>query len=181
MPNDAAALKSHLPILARNEGVWDGMYRRYDSEGSLMAEFASRVIMRFRDGVPEQEMYHQTNLYRFSSGQGQVIESTGWFDGEGLHFGSDRDISGWAADDVTDIHGNTCLLYMAVHSATSQLAAGTLCYELVNLSSCGRYRARAAQYMHDGRLVMRTLIDEECVSRDWAGDTDWVADFEKGA
>ncbi len=181
MPNDAAALKAKLPILARNEGVWDGMYRRYGPDGVLMGEFASRVIMRFREDAPEKEMYHQTNLYRFPNGQNQVIESTGWFDGERLHFGSDRDISGWAADDSTDVHGNSCLLYMAVHTATPQLAKGTICYELVNLSSCGTYRARAAQYTLDGRLVMRTLIDERCVTREWADGTDWAADFAQNA
>ena len=28
-----ATLKAQLPILARHEGVWDGYYRQYDSNG----------------------------------------------------------------------------------------------------------------------------------------------------
>lgn len=177
MSNDAAALKSKLPVMAKNEGVWAGTYRRYGSDGSLMNEFASRVVMRFRSDAPEQEMYHQTNIYRFSDGKGQVIDSKGWFDGQRLNFGSDRDISGWAADDLTDPNGQTCLLFMAVNTATPQLAKGTICYELVQLSAFGQYRARAAQYVNDGRIVMRTMIDEELVTRDWAQVEDWSEGF----
>lgn len=177
MSNSADALKTKLPVMARNEGVWEGMYRRYGPDGQLMTEFNSRVVMRFRTGAPDEEMYHQTNIYRFADGKGQVIESTGWFDGERLNFGSDRDISGWAADDLTDPNGQTCLLYMIVNSATPQLAKGTFCYELVQLSACGRYRARAAQYVQDGKIVMRTMIDEELVTQDWAQKEDWSEGF----
>lgn len=177
MTKTAADLKAAQPVLASNEGVWEGMYRRYGADGKLMGEFNSRVVMRFQDGAPEDEMYHQTNVYRFSNGKGQVIESKGWFDGERLNFGSDRDIAGWAADDQTDPHGQTCLLHMEVHSATPQLAKGTICYELVQLSACGNYRARAAQYVQDGRIVMRTMIDEELVERDWSLREDWADGF----
>lgn len=177
MTNTAADLKSKLPVLAKNDGVWEGMYRRYGPDGKLMSEFNSRVVMRFRDDAPENEMYHQTNVYRFANGKGQVIESTGSFDGTRLNFGSDRDISGWAADDQTDPHGQTCLLYMEVHSATPQLDKGTICYELVQLSACGKYRARAAQYVENGRIVMRTMIDEELVEKDWAQRDDWTEGF----
>ena len=173
MANDAAALKQALPIMAMNEGVWDGMYRRYGPDGALMAAFKSRVVMRYRDDAPADQMYHQTNLYEFPDGKRQVIESYGQFDGEKLTFGSDRDISGWAADDKTDPNGRTCLLYMDVNSPTPQLEKGTHCYELVQMSECGQYRLRAAQYMKDGKLVMRTLIDEQRVTTDWASKEDW--------
>lgn len=177
MTDSAAELKAKLPVLAKNDGVWEGMYRRYGPDGALMGAFNSRVVMRFRSDAPDTEMYHQTNVYRFANGKGQVIDSKGWFDGARLNFGSDRDISGWAADDLTDPHGQTCLLYMEVHSATPQLAKGTICYELVQLSACGNYRARAAQYTQDGRIVMRTMIDEQLVEKDWTQREDWAEGF----
>jgi len=177
MSSTVSALKSKLPVIAKNEGVWEGKYRRYGPDGQLIAEFDSRVVMRFREDAPENEMYHQTNVYRFADGKGQVIESTGWFDGERLNFGSDRDISGWAADDLTDPHSQTCLMHMKVNSATPQLAKDSICYELVQLSACGRYRARATQYTLDGKIIMRTMIDEELVTQDWAQKQDWTADF----
>ncbi len=39
---------------------------------------------------------------------------------------------------------------------------------MIQLSDCGRYRARVWQWFKDGRLDRRTLIDEEKVSDDWA-------------
>jgi hypothetical protein len=37
-------------------------------------------------------------------------------------------------------------------------------YEMIQLSDCGRYRARVWQWFRDGRLSRRTLIDEHKVS-----------------
>jgi hypothetical protein len=176
MGHDAAALKAALPVLARNEGVWDGTYRRYGADGGLLAAFQSRVVMRFRDDVPDEQMYHQTNLYRFADGKTQTIESRGWFDGEKLRFGSDRDIAGWAADDRTDSSGLICLLHMNVRTATPQLPQGTLCFELVQLSADGKNRARMAQYVCAGQVIMRTMIDEKLITADWRSQ-DWISDF----
>lgn len=173
MAHDAAALRAALPVLARNEGVWDGMYRRYGADGAMIAAFRSRIVMRFRSDAPDDQMYHQTNLYRFADGRTQAIESRGWFDGARLRFGSDRDISGWAADDLTDPSGLVFLLHMHVRTATPQLPAGTLCYELGQLSADGTRRARMAQYIHDGQLIMRTMIDETLTARDWT-TRDWT-------
>lgn len=171
----AAALKTAHPVLASNEGVWDGMYRRYDATGALMAGFQSRVIMRFDDTAPLDEMYHQTNIYRFDADRIQTIESKGWFDGEKLAFGSDRDVAGWAKDDASDPHGLVCLLYMKIHQDTPQLKAGTTCYELVQLSDCGQFRMRAAQYVNNNRLVMRSLIDEQRRPESWRAQKNWAS------
>ena len=171
----AAALKAAHPTLASNEGVWDGMYRRYDADGALMTGFQSRVIMRFYNTGPLDEMYHQTNIYRFDKDRTQVIESKGWYDGEKLAFGSDRDVAGWAKDDASDPHGLVCLLHMEVHKDTPQLKAGTTCYELVQLSACGQHRMRAAQYVNNNRLIMRTLIDEQRRPESWRDQADWAS------
>jgi hypothetical protein len=173
LPTDAAAFQRALPVLSRNEGVWEGTYRRYDAEGRCVGVHRSRVVFRLLRDVPGPEIYHQTNIYRFADGRTQVIESTGTFDGRQLNFGSDRGVKGWSVDDRTDPQGRICLLYMDVTVDTPQLKAGTTCYELVQLSDCGRYRMRMAQYVLGGRAVMRTLIDETLITRDWAG-VDWA-------
>jgi hypothetical protein len=46
--------------------------------------------------------------------------------------------------------------------------SGMYVHEIVSVSSDGRYRARATQYLKEGRLVSRTLIDEEKITEDWA-------------
>jgi len=169
---DADTFRRVLPVMAKSEGVWEGMYRRYDAEGKFISAHRSRVVFRLLPG-PGPEIYSQTNIYRFADGKLQVIESTGTFDGNRLNFGSDRGVKGWSIDDRTDPHGRICLMYMDVTVDTPQLKAGTTCYEIVQISDCGHYRMRMAQYAHGGKTVMRTLIDEHFVTRDWSAQ-DWT-------
>ena len=43
-------IKENMPLLARNEGVWEGWYRYYDAiAGKLIDEHRSRLICR----IPE--------------------------------------------------------------------------------------------------------------------------------
>jgi len=170
----AAAFERTLPVLTKNEGVWIGMYRRYDAQGKLMSAHRSRIVFRLLRDIEGPEIYHQTNIYRFADGRMQVIESKGTFDGKQLVFGSDRGVKGWAADDRTDAHGRTCMLYMEVMQDTPQLKAGTISYELAQLSDCGKFRMRMTQYVYEGRVIMRTLIDEELVTKNWAEVADWT-------
>lgn len=174
LATDAVAFRRVLPVMSKQEGVWEGFYRRYDADGKLMTTHRSRVVFRLLPNIPGPEIYSQTNIYRFADGRSQVIESTGTFDGVQLNFGSDRGVKGWARDDATDPHGRICLMYMDVTADTPQLRAGTTCYEMVQLSDCGRFRMRATQYAYQGQTVMRTMIDETFVTRDWASKTDWT-------
>jgi hypothetical protein len=173
LPTDAAAFQRVLPVMSKSEGVWEGMYRRYDGQGQFLSAHRSRVVFRLLRDVPGPEIYSQTNIYRFADGKLQIIESTGTFDGVRLNFGSDRGVKGWSIDDRTDPHGRICLMYMDVTVDTPQLKAGTTCYELVHMSDCGKYRTRMTQYTLGGQTVMRTLIDETFITRDWAGQ-DWT-------
>ncbi len=54
---------SKLPHIASQQGVWRGIFRRYDAAGQLTEEFPSEIIMRI---IPESGKlrYHQTNRYR---------------------------------------------------------------------------------------------------------------------
>ena len=63
-------LKRLMPILARNEGVWDGWYRYYDAEGNKIDEHRSRLVCRFFSAGPYP--YHQTNHYTWSDGRTEV-------------------------------------------------------------------------------------------------------------
>ena len=42
-------------------------------------------------------------------------------------------------------------------------------YEMIQLSDCGKYRHRVWHWYRAGRLVSRTLIDEERASYNWRG------------
>jgi hypothetical protein len=72
-----------------------------------------------------------------------------------LRYSSAR-IDGWFAAVDGDPTGRNFLIFM-----TYKDGSGISVSEIVTLSPDGRRRMRAAQYIADGRIVRRTLIDEE--------------------
>jgi hypothetical protein len=172
---DAAAMRRTLPVLCANMGVWEGFYRRYSPDGALLSTHRSRLIMRLVEEAPLDKLYHQTNVYRFANGMTQVIESYGSFDGEKLNFGSSRDVYGWTLDDRSDPMGRSCFLWMKLNADTPQLKAGSEAFEMVNMGKDGDVRMRMTQYLYDGRIAMRTLIDEVRVTSDWRARDDWAS------
>ena len=44
---NAFDLRKEMPLLARHEGVWEGMYRYYDAQGDKIDEHHSKLICRF--------------------------------------------------------------------------------------------------------------------------------------
>jgi hypothetical protein len=155
-------LRSKLPVLARHEGVWEGVFRRYNPAGDKMTEFKSQLITRFFPDAQWPDIYHQTNRYTKDDGSVQVLETKGVFKDDRLHFESDR-VKGWTIDDPTDPHKRQCLLFMEYTNDP-----GAYVYEMIQLSDDGRSRTRMTQFVKEGRTQMRTTIDEQKVSDDWA-------------
>jgi hypothetical protein len=154
------------PRLLEQQGVWRGTFRRTDADGSLQETFPSEIVIRVLgdagngagEGVPR---YHQTNLYRPENGPERRIEAHGTIaDGRVWFRGSSYE--GWAMDLDSGGHGRSCLIVM--HSLDG---SGPDVHEIVSLSEDGLHRARCAQFLRGGRLVGRTLIEEEKVSDDW--------------
>ena len=172
---DVEEFRRRQPVTARHEGVWEGVYRRYDAEGRPLGQHRSRVVIRFRpDPRGGSEIYRQSNYYFHPDGRVEDIQTTGGFDGERLRFASDR-VEGWSIDDAGDPARRTCLLYMNFLKNVSWYTAGVQVYELINIADDGRHRTRMTQHLKDGRTLTRTLIDETFVTRDWAGTADWKA------
>lgn len=174
MVQSLAVLRQMLPIIARHEGVWEGVYRRYDAQGQSIGTHRSRVVMRFRPEAASDEFYDQTNIYYHPDGRTEIIQTRGVFDGERLRFYSDR-VDGWSKDDATDPARRACLLFMQFKKDVSWYTAGVQVYELINISDCDRYRTRMTQHLKDGRTLTRTLIDETRRTKNWAEHADWVA------
>lgn len=162
-PQTTDEFREQFPALAKNEGVWDGMFRRLDAEGRITAEFKSRIIKRYLPDETWPNMYHQTNMYEFDDGERQRIDTKGWFSEGKIHFSSER-VDGWQMDDPADPFQRTVFLYMVYKSNPDQYV-----YEMINVSDDGRYRTRMTQFLQNGQTVSRTVIDEELVSRDWSG------------
>lgn len=154
-------LKKAMPLLASNEGVWDGYYRYVDAQGNKIDEHKSRLVCRFPDEGPYP--YHQTNHYTWADGRTEVRDFPAsyrdgrvWFDNELIY--------GWAAEVPLDEYKRTVML-----NWTRKGEPDLYLYEMIQNSDCGKYRCRIWQWIKGGRTHMRTLIDEEKVSDSWEG------------
>ena len=149
-------LKEKIPLIARNEGVWEGTYRHVDADGKPVDEHRSRLICRF----PTDDDYHQTNHYYWPDGRTEVRDFPSRVEQNRLVFFTE--IDGWAAEVPLDDYNRTMMLYW------KRKGDDTLYfYEMIQLSDCGLYRSRVWQWFRDGRLAQRTLIDEAKVADDW--------------
>lgn len=154
-----SGIRQAMPMLVRSEGIWDGTYRHYDASGDKIDEHHSRLVCRLPASGPFD--YHQTNHYRWSDGRTDVRDFQAnyrdgriWFDNEL--------IKGWAAEDALDSYQRTMLLYWVRKGEPD-----TYLYEMIQVDDTCRQRTRVWQWIRDGKIRMRTLIDEQKVSDDW--------------
>ncbi len=149
-----------LPSIATQQGVWRGVFRRYDAAGKLLAEFPSEIVVRIR---PEgaRLVYHQTNIYRPAGEAPQRIDSYGEVRDGRIWFANER-LEGWSMDIPGDPSGRGAVLVMTYKDGSGQSV-----YEIITRSEDGTRRSRATQYFAAGQLLRRTLIDEQKVTDDW--------------
>jgi hypothetical protein len=152
-------LKEQLAGLARHEGVWDGSYRHYDGAGKLVDEHRSRVLCCFPEGG--EHPYVQTNIYDWADGRSQRMDLPATFR-DGRLWWDNALIRGWATELPMDDNRRTLVLYWQRVDDPELYV-----YEMIQISDCGKKRARTWQWIRDGELVARTAIEEKLVSRDW--------------
>jgi hypothetical protein len=157
-PTAAADQASRQATMTRMQGVWKGMFRRYDAAGVLNQTLASEVQIRFPKDSPLHD-YHQTNLLTLPDGSVQRIESFGKWEGRVLRFSNTR-IDGWFTEVEADPTGLISVLFIAFKDGS-----GLTMSEIISLAPDGSSRLRAAQYSVGGKLLRRTLIDEVRESR----------------
>jgi hypothetical protein len=155
-------IKEDMPNLARQEGVWDGSYRHYDAHGKLVDEHRSRLTCRFpEDG---DFPYRQTNAYYWPDGRRQQIDFDARFEGGRLVWDNAL-VKGSAAELPLDTSGRSMVMYWQRADDPDLYL-----YEMLQLSDCGKKRARTWHWIRGGELVARTAIDEKLVSRDWRAE-----------
>jgi hypothetical protein len=160
------SLKESMPLLSRHEGVWEGFYRYYDAAGNKTDEHKSRLICRF----PNEHSYHQTNLYFWEDGKTEVRDFPTRIENQRIVFYTE--IDGWAAEVPLDEFHRTVMLHWVRKTETDLYL-----YEMIQLSDCGKARARVWQWFKGDRLFQRTLIDERLLSRDWQAYEDATASY----
>lgn len=169
MPDGAAVkdtIRSAMPLLVRNEGIWEGWYRYYSAEtGALVDQHKSRLLCRFLDGDPE--IYHQTNYYFWEDGKREVREFPAEYRNGRIWWDNDL-IKGWAAQmQPDDFNRSTCLNWVRKGEPDLYL------YEMIQLSDCGQMRCRTWHWIKGGKCFQRTLIDEHKVTSDWKSFIDF--------
>jgi len=148
-------IREGMPLLAKHEGEWEGTYIYVDAEGQVTDRHRSHMRCSFPQGGEYQ--YHQTNTYTWSDGRTEVNEFPGTYDGYGrMHFDTDR-LKGiiWALDE------NTLYLTWTYKAKGEDLKL----FELIVLSDDGNHRSRTWQWIRDGKLELRTLINEARVEQ----------------
>ncbi|MDE0286157.1 MAG: DUF3598 domain-containing protein [Gammaproteobacteria bacterium] len=150
------SLRERMPLLARHEGVWDGHYRYFDDTGNKVDEHKARILCR----MIGTDDYHQTNYYFWADGRKDTRDFPAIVKEDRLVFYTE--ISGWAAEVPLDENNRTIMLHW-----TRNNEPDLYLYEMIQISDCGQYRARVWQWFRQGRLFMRTLVDEQRISEDW--------------
>jgi len=166
-------LAKEMPLLARHEGVWDGVYTYFNAANEKIDEHASRLLCRFID---DDEMpYHQTNHYRWPDGKSEIREFPATYRDGRVWWDNDL-IQGWAAEVPLDEYSRTVMLYWQRTGDPSLYL-----YEQIQISDEGQDRCRTWHWIRNGRLETRTAIQERLVTRDWkAMDAEMKAAEEQG-
>ncbi|MEM6499447.1 MAG: CpcT/CpeT family chromophore lyase [Pseudomonadota bacterium] len=147
-------LMRRMPASGGMEGTWEGTFTRVDPEGKVLETFPTTIVATFLPDGHEYD-FHQLHIYRLGESNEQVIESYGKWNVDRLHFFNDR-LEGWSKDLDLDDSGLTYAFTMNFKDGSGISVSEIISQNPNNLDE----RLRATQYMKDGKLLRRTLIEE---------------------
>lgn len=153
-----AELAKRLSYANTSGGVWEGTFRRFDAEGEAIETRPSRIEYRFLDdGEPYD--FAQVNILDPGLATEERIESVGKWDVDRLRFSNAR-LDGFAIELSTDTDNRHSVFLMEFKGE-----GGVTVSEVITVvPGDPDRRLRATQYIRDGRIIRRTLIDEIRVS-----------------
>jgi hypothetical protein len=143
-----ADIRSDMPVLARHEGEWEGVYIHVDPENNELDRHKSELQCRFpADG---EFAYYQINTYSWPDGRREEIHFPATYRDKAIWWDTDR-IYGraWELDERT-----------VALTWTRKDLPGSYLYEMIQISQDGNDRARTWHWFVDDKLVKRTLIKE---------------------
>ena len=140
-----------MPVLARHEGEWAGVYTHVDAENNQTDQHKSYLTCTFpEDGEWD---YRQTNRYEWADGAveehvfpAKYAEKRIWWDTERITG------CAWEIDERT-----ICLTWRRKD------LPGEYLYEMIQISACATKRGRTWHWFADDELYARTLIKERRV------------------
>lgn len=152
-------LRELMPMLAMNEGIWEGSYRHFDRAGTLVDQHQVRSVCRIPDVDPYP--YYQTNYYSWHDGRADQREFPAWFSDGRLVWSNDL-LSGWVLKTSNSRASHTTLFCWRRTDLPEMYAI-----ESVRFSARGTFRSRLWRWYHRGILVQRTAVRETKVSQSW--------------
>lgn len=141
-------IRKDMPVLARHEGEWEGVYTHIDPECKIVDEHRSRLTCRFpEDG---DYAYYQINRYLWDDGREEELHFPATYRDGRIWWDTERiEGSAWEIDERT-----------VMLTWTRKEMSGSYLYEMIQLSEDGNHRGRTWHWFVDDRLVKRTCIRE---------------------
>jgi len=143
-----------LPLIALNEGRWDGTYRFVKPNGDLVEQYDFKIRVSLSRN--NETAYRQDSHYTYPDGRkAAIIFEAAYVDGQMV----------W---DNGRIHGrlwqiseDTAYLTFGFHAMPD-----TVCHEMIQTQPNGIDRGRTWLWYKNGKLDRYTLIDERRVADD---------------
>lgn len=143
-----SAIRSEMPVLARHEGEWEGVYIHVDADNVEIDRHKSHLQCRFPADGPHA--YHQINTYTWPDGRREEIHFPATYKDRQIFWDTDRIIGrAWEIDPRT-----------VVLTWTRKDAPDFYLYEMIQISEDGANRGRTWHWFEKDRLVRRTCITE---------------------
>ena len=150
-----------MPLLASQQGVWQGEYVHFDAEHREIDRHKSMLVARLFDGPDGEAKFVQSNIYDWPDETREIRHFEGILQGDRVNI-SNVNIIGWVAPLAMDETGRTLMVQW-----TKAQDPDFRYYEMITLSEDGQHKNRTWHWYDCGRLFQRTLINELRVSDDW--------------
>lgn len=145
-------IRTAMPLLARHEGVWEGVYIHVDTDNKEIDRHKSRLqCLMPADG---EYPYYQINTYTWDDGRTEEIHFPAAYRDGKIWWDTDRIVgSCWEINDQT-----------IVLTWVRKDEPGAYLYEMIQLSADGNDRARTWHWFQNDELYQRTCIKEKRVA-----------------
>ena len=143
-------LRVNMPLVASNEGIWEGTYTFISPSGWISDRYDFRIVLSIFDDPAVS--YRQESYYHWPDGrtENRVFEA-------GYDANRNRMVwdNGRIAGELWELDGTTFHLRFGF----AQMP-GVECFEMVQMFDGGARRGRTWLWYRDGDLYQYVLIDE---------------------
>lgn len=143
-------IREGLPLVASNEGVWEGTYSFISPKGWINDRYDFRIVLTMSDD--NAHAYRQESHYTWADGRTQDLVFEAVYVPETNRLAWD---DGRIAGELWELGDNSFYLHFGFSAMP-----GVECYEMVQMFESGAKRGRTWLWYRDGELYQYVLIDE---------------------